>query len=65
MEQRETKEVPKCAWCGTKEHLDIASIFPPERYFCSHDCLHKWEWFNRNGQNWLKVKETNNGEKKN
>lgn len=65
MEQRETKEVPKCAWCGTKEHLIIENIFPPERYFCSHDCLHKWEWFNRNGQNWLKVKETDNGEKKN
>lgn len=57
-------ETPKCAWCGTKEHLDIASIFPPERHFCSHDCLHKWEWFNRNGQNWLNVKENEMAKRK-
>lgn len=61
----ETKEVQKCAWCGRTGNLQFASTRPPWRYFRNDSCLRKWEWFNKNGKNWLETKETNNGEKKN
>lgn len=61
----ETKEVQKCAWCKREGEMKYAAIRGPRQYFCSDTCLQKWEWFNRNGQDWLNVKETNNGEKKN
>lgn len=57
----ETKEVPKCAWCGRTGDMKFASTRLPNRYFCNDSCLHKFERFNRNSQNWLKVKEKTNG----
>lgn len=64
MKMTETKEsTNKGAWCGRTGYMQFASTRPPWRHFCNDRCLRDWDLFN--SQNWLNVKETNNGEKKN
>lgn len=60
MEQKEHK----CAWCNREGEMEFCSKKEPKQYFCNTNCLHKWEWFNGNGQDWLNVEEKNNGKKK-
>ena len=30
------------------------------RYFCGERCLQNYEWFHRNGENWMTIKENEN-----
>lgn len=61
----ETRKVQKCAWCKQEGEMMYATKRGPRLYFCNDTCLRKWDCFNRIGQDWPNVKETNNGEKKN
>lgn len=62
MEEKETKKY-KCSWCGRESSkMPYAGIREwLGRYFCSERCMKNFEWFNRNGENWMPIKENENG----